>query len=100
MLVTARLKYVADSEWGFRRYLDASLLKELPYRQLAKSAQNYCRYLIGRNESYVIQKINGARGIGFGTEKCRHPQIATVLWLHHGKSMGSRSAFMRAHQRR
>ncbi len=28
MLVAARLKYVADSEWGNRRYLDASLLKE------------------------------------------------------------------------
>lgn len=28
MLVVARLKYVADSEWGSRRYLDASLLKE------------------------------------------------------------------------
>ena len=28
MLVTARLKYVADSEWGSRRNLDASLLKE------------------------------------------------------------------------
>lgn len=28
MLVTARLKYVTDSEWGSRRYLDASLLKE------------------------------------------------------------------------
>ena len=28
MLVAARLKYVADSEWGSRRYLDASLLKE------------------------------------------------------------------------
>lgn len=27
-LMTARLKYVADSEWGSRRYLDASLLKE------------------------------------------------------------------------
>ena len=27
MLVTARLKYVADSEWGSRRYLDASLLE-------------------------------------------------------------------------
>jgi len=26
MLVTARLKYVADSEWGSRRYLDVSLL--------------------------------------------------------------------------
>ena len=26
MLVAARLKYVADSEWGSRRYLDVSLL--------------------------------------------------------------------------
>ena len=28
MPVAARLKYVADSEWGLRRYLDVSLLKE------------------------------------------------------------------------
>ncbi len=28
MLVTARLKYVADSEWGSRRYLDVSMLDE------------------------------------------------------------------------
>ena len=28
MLVAARLKYVADSEWGSRRYLDVSLPKE------------------------------------------------------------------------
>ena len=28
MLVTARLKYVADGEWGSRRYLDVSLLDE------------------------------------------------------------------------
>lgn len=28
MLVTARLKYVADSEWGSRRYLDMSLLED------------------------------------------------------------------------
>lgn len=28
MLVAVRLKYVADSEWGSRRYLDVSLLKE------------------------------------------------------------------------
>lgn len=40
MLVAARLKYVADSEWGSRHYLDASLLKEQPYRRLSKSAQN------------------------------------------------------------
>ena len=28
MLMTARLKYVADSEWGSRRYPDVSLLEE------------------------------------------------------------------------
>ncbi len=28
MLVSARLKYVADSEWGSRRYLDVTLLEE------------------------------------------------------------------------
>lgn len=28
MLVAARLKYIADSEWGSRRCLDALLLKE------------------------------------------------------------------------
>ena len=28
MLVTARLKYIAESEWGSRRYLDVSVLKE------------------------------------------------------------------------
>ena len=27
MLVTARLKHVADSEWGLRRYLDVTLLE-------------------------------------------------------------------------
>ncbi len=33
MLVTARLKYVAESEWGSRRYLDVTLLDERPYRE-------------------------------------------------------------------
>ena len=28
MLVTARLKYVAESEWSSRRYLDETLLEE------------------------------------------------------------------------
>ena len=28
MPVAARLKYIADSEWGSRRYLDVSFLKE------------------------------------------------------------------------
>lgn len=29
MLVTARLKYIAECEWGKRRYLDVSLLEEV-----------------------------------------------------------------------
>jgi len=28
MLATARLKYVTESEWGSRRYLDVTLLEE------------------------------------------------------------------------
>lgn len=28
MLVTARLKYIVENEWGCRRYLDVSLLEE------------------------------------------------------------------------
>lgn len=39
--VAARLKYVADSEWGSRRYLGVSLLKEQSCRRLAEFAQNY-----------------------------------------------------------
>ena len=30
MLVTARLEYVAESEWGSRRYLDVTRLDEQP----------------------------------------------------------------------
>lgn len=41
MLAAARLKYVADSEWGSRRYLDASLLKEQSCWRLAEFTQNY-----------------------------------------------------------
>lgn len=36
MLVAVRLKHVADSEWGSRRYLDVSLLKEQSCRRLAE----------------------------------------------------------------
>ena len=43
MLVTARLKYVAESEWGSRRYLDVTLFDGQPYRRraygLSESAQ-------------------------------------------------------------
>ena len=28
MLVTARLKYIVENEWGRRRYLDVSLLED------------------------------------------------------------------------
>ena len=41
VLAAARLKYVADSEWGSRRYLGVSLLKEQSCRRLAEFAQNY-----------------------------------------------------------
>lgn len=33
MLVTARPRYVAESEWGSRRYLDVTLLEERPRRE-------------------------------------------------------------------
>lgn len=33
MLVTARLRYVAESEWESRRYLDVMLLEGWPYRK-------------------------------------------------------------------
>lgn len=33
MLVTARLKYVAENEWGPRRYLDVTLLEGWPRRR-------------------------------------------------------------------
>lgn len=29
MLVAARLKHIAENEWGSRRYLDASMFKEV-----------------------------------------------------------------------
>lgn len=45
MLVTARLKYVAESEWGSRRYLDASLLDERPCRRPAVACWNLCKSL-------------------------------------------------------
>lgn len=33
MLATAKLKYVAESERGFRRYLDVTLLDGWPYQR-------------------------------------------------------------------
>ena len=36
MLATARLKHVAESSWGSRRYLDATLLDGQPYRKAGR----------------------------------------------------------------
>ena len=45
MLITTRLKYVAESEWGSMRYLDVMLLDGWPHRManpgLSESAQEY-----------------------------------------------------------
>lgn len=38
MLVTARLKYIVENEWGRRRYLDVSLLEEKEGRMQADNA--------------------------------------------------------------
>ena len=38
MLVTARLKYIAECEWGKRRYLDVSLLDDGEVEAWPKSA--------------------------------------------------------------
>ena len=45
MLAVTRLKYVVESEWGSRRYLDVTLLERWPRRRanlwgLSESAQN------------------------------------------------------------
>ena len=37
MLVTARLKYIVEHEWGKRRYLDMSRLEEMD--ELSKKAE-------------------------------------------------------------
>lgn len=39
MLVTARLKYVAESEWSSRRYLNMSMLEEAESTETGESAQ-------------------------------------------------------------
>ena len=46
MLVAARLKYVADSEWDFHRSLDTSLFKEQPCQRLAENSQRYRRHRV------------------------------------------------------
>ena len=37
MLVTARLKYIVEHEWGKRRYLDMSMLEEMD--EVSKKAE-------------------------------------------------------------
>ena len=38
MLVAARLKYIAENEWGSRRYLDVSLLEGIEGEMLIRTA--------------------------------------------------------------
>lgn len=57
MLVAARLKYVADSEWGSRRYLDASLLKEQPYRSGRKRTKLWQYHHTSRRREDDCQPI-------------------------------------------
>ena len=49
MLVTARLKYVAESEWGSRRYLDVTLLEGVaaPDGGLMRLSEKCARFLDG-----------------------------------------------------
>lgn len=46
VLVTARLKYVAETEWGSRRYPDVTLLEERPYRRRAYGAVGKCARIL------------------------------------------------------
>lgn len=46
MLVSARLKYVAESEWGSRRYLDVTLLDEWPYRMAGLGVVGKCARIL------------------------------------------------------
>jgi len=46
MLVSARLKYVAESEWGSRRYLDVTLLDEQPYRMAGLGVVGKCARIL------------------------------------------------------
>lgn len=64
MLVTARLKYVAESMWGSRRYLDLTLLDERPHRRRAYQAVGKCaRILTVPKRSYTTIRyaINSGR---------------------------------------
>ena len=68
MLVAARLKYVAESSWGSRRYLDVTLLDEQPYR---KAGQLGCRKVrknldgtYGRRSTLRLVVTGGAGFVG------------------------------------
>ena len=63
MLVTARLKYVADSEWGSRRYPDVSLLDERSCR-LSKAVAKKCARLltVPRGDTHPRNGRYGLRG--------------------------------------
>jgi putative transposase len=40
MLVAARLRHIAGTQWGSRRYLDMSRLRELRQRRLTAAAED------------------------------------------------------------
>lgn len=63
MLVTARLKYVADSEWGSRRYLDVPLLDERPCRRPAAACWNLRKSLdsTGWNRGKILGTYTNIR---------------------------------------
>ena len=60
MLAAARLKHVADSEWGSRRSLDTSLFKKQPYQRLTESSQRYRRHRI-LNDSNFLPSVGAFR---------------------------------------
>ena len=47
MLVTARLKYAAESEWGSRRRLDVTLLEGQPHRTAGLGGCRKVRKILG-----------------------------------------------------
>ena len=67
MLVTARLEYVAEGEWGSRRYLDVTLLEGQPHRRAGPWAVGKCaRILTVPNTDYRHALMPHRFGSGWG----------------------------------
>ena len=76
MLVTARLKYVAESEWDSRRYLDVTLLEGWLHRGRAYGSVRKCARIL------TIPLCLSARSEGFSTTSleasaCDCPSLVT-----------------------